>query len=148
MDFLISLMAWLQHWEWIGAFVARVSVGLLFALSGCGKLFVPAKGKKMEETLRKAGIPSPATSAKILSTIEFLFGIFLGVGFLTPLSCIMLIGVMAGALITTVLPGIKADGFVSWLNEFLYLPEVMYVVILFWLMFSGPGKLSVDHLVL
>jgi len=30
----------------------------------------------------------------------------------------------------------------------LYLPEVLYLLILIWLFFSGPGWLSVDHLVL
>jgi hypothetical protein len=30
----------------------------------------------------------------------------------------------------------------------LYLPEVLYLVILFWLFLSGPGWLSVDHLIL
>jgi hypothetical protein len=35
-----------------------------------------------------------------------------------------------------------------WLAESLYLPEVLYLVILIWLFFSGPGWLSVDHLIL
>ena len=148
MEFLSTLMNDLHQLEWLGAFVARVSVGLLFALSGGGKLFVAEKGKEMQETLRKAGVPSPELSAKILSTIEFAFGVLLTVGFLTPLCCIMLIGVMAGALITTILPGIKADSFIAWLATFLYLPEVLYLVILIWLLLSGPGRLSVDYLLM
>jgi len=33
----------LQQWQWIGILLARLSVGLLFAISGGGKLFVRAR---------------------------------------------------------------------------------------------------------
>jgi len=32
------------------------------------------------------------------------------------------------------------------LGDFLYLPEVLLLVIFVWLVFSGPGKISIDHL--
>jgi len=32
----------------------------------------------------------------------------------------------------------------DWLDDFLYLPETLYIVILIWLICSGPGKVSVD----
>ena len=32
----------------------------------------------------------------------------------------------------------------NWLDDFLYLPEVLYVLLFFWLIGSGPGKFSVD----
>ncbi|HEY5991870.1 MAG TPA: hypothetical protein VIU10_04765 [Candidatus Udaeobacter sp.] len=35
----------------------------------------------------------------------------------------------------------------NWLAEFLYLPEVLYLVILLWLFFSGAGWVSIDHLI-
>ncbi len=148
MEFLPTLMTDLHQLEWLGAFLARVSVGVLFLLSGGGKLFVERKGKEMEETLRKGGLPAPAVTAKILSSIEFVFGALLTVGFLTPLACIMLMGVMVGALVTTVLPGVKEKTFIAWLAAFLYLPEVLYFVILFWLLLAGSGRLSVDALML
>jgi putative oxidoreductase len=34
---------------------------------------------------------------------------------------------------------------ISTLGDFLYLPEVSLLVIFVWLVFSGPGKVSVDH---
>jgi putative oxidoreductase len=34
--------------------------------------------------------------------------------------------------------------FLDWLDDFLYLPETMYIIILIWLICSGPGKVSVD----
>jgi putative oxidoreductase len=33
----------------------------------------------------------------------------------------------------------------NWLDDFLYLPEVLYVLFFFWLIFSGPGRFSVDY---
>jgi uncharacterized membrane protein YphA (DoxX/SURF4 family) len=108
-----------MQWEWIGALIARIAVGLLFLLSGTGKLLITERRESVRETIRKAGLPAPNLTATVISTIEFLCGAALIAGFLTPLCCIMLIGVMLGALTTTVLPGIKATSFLDWLGQFL-----------------------------
>lgn len=148
MESWASLTNNLHQFEWIGVLLARVSVGLLFGISGGGKLFVPARRQQMRDTVREAGLPVPETSALVLSSVEFVFGVLLIIGLLTPLCCLMLSGVMVGALSTTILPGIKAESVISWLGQVLYLPEVLYLVILLWLLLSGPGWFSVDHLVL
>jgi len=137
----------LSQYEWIGILIARLAVGVLFALSGWGKLFVPSRREKMIRTLRAAAVPAPEAMAVFVSSIEFVFGSLLAIGFLTPLSCVMLSGVMVVALATTVLPGVEASSFAGWLGEVLYLPEVLYVVILIWLFLSGPGWFSVDQLI-
>jgi uncharacterized membrane protein YphA (DoxX/SURF4 family) len=41
----------LHAWQWLGIFVARLGVGLLFFLSGRGKLFVPERRNQMRRTL-------------------------------------------------------------------------------------------------
>jgi putative oxidoreductase len=146
MDVNSYLANGLPHYEWIAVLIARLSVGVLFAISGGGKLFVAEKRKEMQETLKKAGVPAPETMTVVLAFIEFFFGLLLALGFLTPISCVMLIGVMIGALVTTVLPGIEARTPIAWLGEFLYLPETLYLVILFWLLLSGPGALSADYI--
>ena len=33
----------------------------------------------------------------------------------------------------------------NWLSYFLYLPQVMYVLIFGWLIVTGPGRHSIDH---
>jgi len=55
---------------------------------------------------------------------------------------------MIVAIATSGIQNIKTSALLAWLAEFLYLPEVLYMVILIWLFFSGPGWLSVDHLFL
>jgi putative oxidoreductase len=136
----------LRQWDWIGALLARLSVGLLFFLSGRARLFIPTRREQMRDTLRTAGVPAPDVTALFVSATEFVFGGLLAIGLLTPLSCVMLSGVMVVALLTTIVPGIKSSSVLDWLGEFLYLPETLYVVILLWLLLAGPGWVSLDHL--
>ena len=41
----------------------------------------------------------------------------------------------------------KGLGPLDWLDYFLYLPQVMYVILFVWLMTTGPGPHSVDHVI-
>ena len=138
----------LHSWEWLGILLARVAVGLLFFLSGRSKLFIPQRLEQMRQQLIEAHVPFPEFNAVFVSTVEFVCGALLIFGALTPIACVMLGGVMIVAIATTTLRKIKATSPLGWLSEFLYSPEVLYLVILIWLFFSGPGWLSVDRLVL
>jgi putative oxidoreductase len=143
-----TLLVELHAWAWVGILFARVAVGSLFLLSGGGKLFVKERREQMGRTLRDAQIPFPGLNAVFVSIVEFLFGLLLIVGAATPVACLMLSGVMVVAILTNALGRIEASSLLGWLSEFLYLPEVLYLVILVWLFFSGPGWLSVDQLLL
>jgi len=55
---------------------------------------------------------------------------------------------MIVAIMTNRIQSIQASGVLAWLDDFLYLPEVLYVLILVWLIFSGPGRYSMDGLIL
>ena len=131
----------------LGILVARIVVGLLFFLSGRGKLFVRERREQMRQTLISARIPFPGFNAVFVSTVEFVFGLLLMLGALTPLACAMLGGVMIVAIVTIAAKNIKAPLLLDWLSEFLYLPEILCLVILFWLLLSGPGWFSVDHVI-
>jgi putative oxidoreductase len=102
----------------------------------------------MRQTLIEAGVPFPDLNALFVSTVEFVCGLLLIIGALTPLASAILGCVMIVAIMTSAIRNIKASCPLRWLAEFLYLPEVLYLVILIWLFFSGPGWLSVDHLFL
>jgi len=143
-----TFLSELYAWQWVGILVARVAVGMLFFLSGRGKLFVPERREQMRETLIAAHVPFPELNAVLVSTVEFFFGLLLIFGAITPLACAMLSGLMVVAIATTAIRNIKATAPLGWLSEFLYLPEVLCLVILFWLFLSGPGWFSVDHLIL
>ena len=140
-------MVQLDRWEGLGILLARLSVGTLFTLSGSGKLFRPGRRAAMRRQLESAHVPFPRQNALFVSGVEFCFGFLLALGALMPLPCLMLGAVMLVALATTKIPSIKATTPRDWLAEFLFLPEVLYLVILVWLFFSGPGWLSVDHLI-
>ena len=128
--------------------MARLAVGLAFFLSGRGKLFVNERREQMRKTLREAHIPFPELNAVFVSTVEFVFGLLLVAEAATPLACVLLGGSMIVAIPTTAIWTIKALPLPDWLSEFLYLPQVLYLVILVWLFFSGPGWFSVDYSVL
>jgi putative oxidoreductase len=115
---------------------------------GAGKLFVPERREQMRQTLIGAHIPFPDFNTFLVSTVEFVCGLLLVIGALTPLACALLGCVMIMAIATAAIRNIKASCALGWLAEFLYLPEVLYLVILVWLFFSGPGWLSVDQLIL
>jgi len=143
-SFVVALPAWV----WIGILLARVTVGGAFLLSGGGKLFVDARRQQMRQTLRDAHIPFPDFNAVFVSAVEFVFGLLLIAGAATPLACIMLGCVMIIAILTIAARKIEASSPLGWLSEFLYLPEVLYLIILTWLLLSGPGWFSVDHFIL
>src|SRR5439155_7300279 len=148
MSWVRTFLSELHAWQWLGILIARLALGLLFFLSGRGKLFVPERREQMRQTLIAAGVPFPEFNALFVSAVEFVFGVLLILGAVTPLACVMLGGVMTAAIATTAIRNIKAASLLGWLSEFLYLPEVLCLVILIWLFFSGPGWLSVDHLIL
>ena len=143
-----TFLSELHAWQWVGILLARVVVGLLFFLSGRGKLFVPERREQIRQTLIEAHVPFPELNALFVSAVELVFGLLLIFGAITPLACVMLSGVMIVAIATTAIPNIKATSLLGWLSEFFYLPEVLCLVILVWLFFSGAGWLSVDDLVL
>ena len=143
-----TFLSELHSWEWLAILLARLAVGLLFFLSGRGKLFVAERREQMRQTLIEAGVPFPELNALFVSIVEFVFGVFLVLGALTPVACVMLSGVMGVAIATTAARSIKATALLNWLSEFLYLPEVLYLIILVWIFVSGPGWFSIDHLIL
>jgi putative oxidoreductase len=137
----------LRSWEWLGILLARLAVGLLFFLSGRSKLFIPQRREQMRQQLIEGHVPFPEFNAVFVSTVEFVCGLLLVLGALTPLASALLACVMIAALATTAIRNIKASSPLNSLAEFLYLPEVLYLVILVWLFFSGPGWFSVDHMI-
>jgi putative oxidoreductase len=141
-----SMLLGNRWWEPFGILLARVSLGVFFAISGGNKLFVPNRTRQMYETLAGAGIPSPHFMTYFVSSVEFISGCLLVIGLLTSLCCAALIIQMIVAIVTVQIATIPAGlSFLNWLDDLLYLPEAMYIIILIWLICSGPGTISVDR---
>jgi putative oxidoreductase len=141
-----GVLAKLSAAEWIPVTVSRVLTGVFFCISGGTKLLVPSKFNEMQQTLMQSHIPFPHASAIFVSLVEFTCGAGLIIGLLTQLSAVLLMGDMIVAILTNRVGSIHASEFLAFLDDFLYLPEVLYVLILFWLLFSGPGPYSVDRM--
>jgi len=134
-----------SDWQQYAILLVRVSLGLFFAISGANKLFAAGPRQTMYETLVKAKVPLPRLMAYFVSAVEFLGGFLLCVGFLSSLACVALLVDMLVAILTVKLPSMpKGLSPHNWLDEFLYFPEVMYVLFFILLICSGPGKFSVD----
>ena len=137
-----------RRWEWLPILVARVSLGLFFAVSGYNKLFVPEKHADLIQLMTEIGLPFPEFTALFLSCVEFFGGLLLMVGLFTTFCAIALTIAMIVAITTVEIEHVipKGIGPLDWMSWFLYLPQVMYVILFVWLMTTGPGKLSLDYL--
>ena len=149
-----------MDWKWLVRFallgnsdleqyailLVRVSIGLFFAISGANKLFVAGGTKPVYETLVKAKVPFPQQTAYFVSGVEFVCGTLVTVGFLSSPACAALMIDMIVATLTNALSTLpKGLSPLSWLDDLLYLPEVLYVLFFIWLICSGPGTFSVDY---
>jgi putative oxidoreductase len=126
--------------------LVRVSIGVFFAISGANKLFVAGGTKPVYDTLVKAKAPFPRQLAYFVSGVEFICGSLVALGFVSTPACVALLIDMVVAILTEALSTLpKGLSPLSWLDDFLYLPEVLYVLFFFWLICSGPGNFSVDY---
>src|SRR5947209_20438187 len=112
-----TVLGELHAWQWLGILMARLTVGLLFFLSGRGKLFVPERREQMRETLVAAHVPFPKLNALLVSTVEFVCGALLILSELTPIACVMLSGVMLMAVATTAGRSIKASSLLGCVSD-------------------------------
>jgi putative oxidoreductase len=135
-----------SDWEQHAILLVRVSLGVFFAVSGGNKLFVAGGTKPVYDTLVRAKVPFPRQTAYFVSSVEFVCGSLLVVGFLSSVASMALLIDMTVATLTNALSTIpKGLSPLSWLDDFLYLPEVLYVLFFVWLLCSGPGTCSVDY---
>jgi putative oxidoreductase len=126
--------------------LVRVSIGLFFAISGANKLFVAGGTKPVYDTLVAAKVPYPRQTAYFVAGVEFICGALVALGLLSSPACAALMIDMIVAILTNTLATVpKGLSRLNWLDDVLYLPEVLYVLIFIWLICSGPGKFSADY---
>jgi putative oxidoreductase len=124
--------------EWLPQLLMRLFVGYFFAETGWGKVH-DLSG--MAERFADWGIPAPAFSAALSGYTELIGGVLVMSGLLTRLVSIPMVVNMVVAI--AMVKWKKLSG----LDDFAEMDEPLYALSFLWLVFSGPGKISLDHLV-
>jgi putative oxidoreductase len=120
---------------WLPPLLGRITVGVIFAQSGWGKLHnLP----KVIDFFIQLGIPAPHIQAPFVATVELVCGLMVLFGIFTRLASIPLICTMIVAILTAKMSDISNFTDVFGLMEF------GFIVILVWLVIDGPGCVSVD----
>jgi len=130
--------------EWLPILIVRIALGVFFIISGFFKVFDSKQHTLLLTTLKHASIPLPEFTAYLVPIIELLAGCCILIGLLTSVAAFIMFILMIVALITDRMASLAIHGGIQTLENFLYLPEVLYALMFLWLFFSGPGKVSVD----
>lgn len=131
-------LALLNKLQWAGPLLLRLTVGLVFAYTGWGKLHSLEQVTQYFESLK---IPAPGFHAGFIASLEFVGGLMLMAGLATRLVSALLMGTMAVALSTAILPDLHG------LRDLAASIEFTYLAIFAWFVLSGPGRVSLDAVI-
>jgi len=134
-----------------GSTMLRVALGLFFFSSGLHKLFVPDVRARFVGLLDKLGQGS-TLNRWLIPGAEFMGGLALVIGFLTPLAGLGLAIIMMGAIYLDcwqddVVAKHPRD-FLDWVAKAIYMPEGLIFLVLIAIVLMGGGVYSLDHLIL
>ena len=132
-----KLMAVLDRADWIPKLLVRLFVGYFFFETGWAKA---QDLHAMTERFVGWGIPLPGVSVVLSVYTELIGGALLVLGLGTRLAAIPLLINMLVAIFTV---NIRK---VTGIDEFVELDTPLYALFFLWLLCSGPGPASLDHL--
>jgi uncharacterized membrane protein YphA (DoxX/SURF4 family) len=128
----------------------RIVVGMFFMFSGFHKLFNPERHRALADQLKELRIHAVGFNQWWVPTVEFSAGLAVVIGLLAPLAALGLLVITVVAIATTGPQRIKvykpideADRIDDWL----YLPEILYAVMLITVVSAGAGPYSLDALI-
>jgi putative oxidoreductase len=138
-------------WTDLAMTLNRIAVGAFFMLSGYHKLFNAERHRSFVDELRGLGVHAVGFNQWWVPSVEFSAGAAVVVGLLAPLAALGLLVLIIVAIVTSGPQRIKlykpideADRIDDWL----YLPETLYAVMLITVISAGAGPYSVDALIL
>jgi uncharacterized membrane protein YphA (DoxX/SURF4 family) len=138
-------------WTDIALTLNRIAVGMFFMFSGFHKLFNPERHRALADQLKELGIHAVGFNQWWVPTVEFSAGLAVVIGLLAPLAALGLLAITVVAIATTGPQRIKvykpideADRIDDWL----YLPEILYAVMLITVVSAGAGPYSLDAAIL
>jgi putative oxidoreductase len=117
----------------------RIVVGVIFVGHGAQKLFGSFGGGGPEGTAQffgSIGYRRPVLMAVVAGLAEFVGGLLLAAGLLTPVAALLIATVMLNAIVTVVFPKGFLGGY-----EF----EFMLLTVVVALAATGPGRFSLDR---
>lgn len=129
----------------------RLALGVFFTISGYHKLFNRKRHATIARTMRHDHVFAPGVNEWLIPVAELLGGLGLTVGLLSTLAALGLLVVCVGATWFDGLariPAMRPIDLADRLCCVLYLPEVLYAVMLFVVVMTGGGPYSLDAVVL
>lgn len=129
----------------------RIAMGVFFVISGYHKLFNVKRHATIRQTMADDHVPYATFNSWFVPTVEFSAGAALIVGLLTPLAAL---GLVCVCCVATLVDGFKRiAGWApldkaDYVDDVLYLPEVLYAIILMAIIFTGAGPYSLDAVLL
>lgn len=136
---IVLILGWAKAAEWVAPLMMRLFFGYFWILNGWGKSH-DLQG--FAQRFAGWGIPYPHLNAALSAYTELIGGCLLFVGLFTRLATLPMMFNMLVAIVTVTSKQMHG------LNDFVISDEPLYILILFWLMMAGPGKASLDHLIL
>jgi putative oxidoreductase len=127
----------LERISWLAPLLGRFAVGLLFVSTGWGKVHSLDKVTHFFVTLH---IPAPGLNAVVVAYSELICGSLLLLGLFTRLATVPLIVSMIVAILTAKLGDIHSVFDLVGADEFTYLCVLIMLALI------GPGKASLDRL--
>jgi putative oxidoreductase len=123
----------------------RIAVGAFFAFSGYHKLFNRARHASLVSTLTADRVPLLAVNQWFVPSVEMLGGLAVALGVFAPVAAVLLMCICAVATCVDGLARVaawKPIDWADWCDDLLYLPEVLYGLMLLIVLCAGPGRAS------
>ena len=141
---LRKLMTGPQRYDQVPQLASRFLVGTFFVTTGAAHIFLPDQHQALVTSLTASTVPMPGVVSYLVAIIELLFGAMLAVGFLTPVAAGALATLMVVSIVNDRIHDVVVGSWLAQVGSFLYLPEVLYILILCWLFFARTRPWSVD----
>lgn len=138
---ILRVYTMLDQLEALPRLAARLCMGLMFL---GGAVHKATNLSEFVAYFQSLHIPAPELQAPFVVAVEFFGGLALMLGLATRPAAVMLAGTMVVAIATAAIPEHHIHANWRGVLDFLYLPELLLLLLLGWLAVAGAGRLSVD----
>ena len=138
-------------WTDIALTLNRIAVGMFFMFSGYHKLFNAQRHRAFVEELTSLHVAALWINQWWVPSVEFAAGSAVFIGLLTPLAALGLLVIVLVAGFTSGrmrIAGYQPIDRADRIDDWLYLPEVLYAFMLITFVAAGAGPYSLDAVIL